>query len=228
MYLLSHVRPKLQLLFLGLCLQLQSRRKKLKGSVKFLTPVKIVDMSKWMMDWTPGGRWWRGRPPNKVRKVCGEGYEAEECNMWRRTNWQLWRLRTGDRVGHWKTDWFIYETCDNAAQNFIVDKQNPTTFIWARICQIQCKLLLIVPQHIGSPFISQCMALLSLQSLTICGGVVGVVARLHFGRSGARIQVSESDLSFSGSIQTVFETSPAYFSIAIGNSFLRNVKRQLC
>jgi len=72
------------------------------------------------------------------------------------------------------------------------------------------------------------MELLSLLSLTIWGGVVGVVTRLRLGPSGARIPVRESDLSFSGSIQIVFETYPAYYSIAIGNYFLRNVKRQLC
>ena len=43
------------------------------------------------------------------------------------------------------------------------------------------------------------------------GGVVGVVTRLRFGRSGARIPVRKNDLSFSGSIQTLFETYPAYY-----------------
>jgi len=55
------------------------------------------------------------------------------------------------------------------------------------------------------------MELFSLLSLTIWGGVVGVVTRLRFGRSWARILVRESDLSFSGNIQTVFETYPANF-----------------
>lgn len=164
--------------------------------------------------------------PNKVRKASGEGYEAEGFNMWRRTNWQLWRLKSSEQ-------WATGKLIDIYKKLVIMQPR-----ISSSISKIQPLYLsangsdpVQVPSYCSSAhqfsFYQQIYGI-SLLSLTIWVGVVGVMTRLRFGRSWARILVRESDLSFSGNIQTVFETYPAYFWIAIGNSFLRNVKRQLC